>query len=139
MPTPDSPPIAVSPHKVCVLIGMAREFHAKESVSFPESDYASGGEDWAMQVLADHRDDPCYREMHQIISGMDLEEQVNLVALLWLGRGDFAAEEWAEALEEARGRLSSHTADYVIGTPLAADYLEEGLSALGYSCEGITE
>lgn len=135
MAVPEGTELAVSLDKVCFLIGMAREFHAKEEVVFPE-DPSGPTEDWAMQVLADHSDDPCYREMHSLIAGMDLEEQVNLVALMWLGRGDFSAEEWSEALEEARDRLSAHTAEYLIGTPLVADYLEEGLSLLGYSCEG---
>ena len=28
-----------------------------------------------------------------------------------------------------------HTTDYLIGTPLLADYLEEALAAFGHSCE----
>ena len=28
-----------------------------------------------------------------------------------------------------------HTADYLLGTPLRADFLEEGLSQFGRSCE----
>jgi hypothetical protein len=30
---------------------------------------------------------------------------------------------------------SAHRADYLLGTPLLGDFLEEGLSMLGYSCE----
>ena len=96
-------------------------------------------DDWARQVLADHQDDPSYQELHELIDAMDVEEQISLVALMWLGRGDYSIEEWSEALQEARDRLTAHTADYVIATPLVADYLEEGLSAFDYSCEGITE
>lgn len=134
----DQPELAVSPDKVCFLIGRAREFHAKEEVVIPEEPTGSA-EDWARQVLADHRDDPSYRELHELIDAMDVEEQINLVALMWLGRGDFSTAEWSEALQEAGERLSAHTADYIISTPLVANYLEEGLSALGYTCEGITE
>ena len=53
---------------------------------------------------------------------------------MWLGRGDFGVEEWESALQQAREAWTPRTADYLIGTPLVADYLEEGLSELGYSC-----
>jgi hypothetical protein len=107
--------LAVSPDKVCFLIARAREFHAKEDVVIPEEPMGSA-EDWARQVLADHRDDPSYQELHELIDAMDVEEQVNLVALMWLGRGDFSTAEWSEALQEAGERLSAHTADYIIAT-----------------------
>jgi len=126
--------LGISPDKVCFIIQKAREFHAKEEVVIPEEP-SSPTDDWALQVLADHANDPCYQEMKYLIEAMDEEEQVNLVALLWLGRGDYSADEWAAALSEARSNLSNHTAEYVIGTPLVADYLEEGLYELGYTCE----
>jgi hypothetical protein len=134
----DIPALMVSPDKVCFLIDLAREFHAKENVVIAEVP-ASPADDWARQVLADHTDDPCYREFHELIDAMDVEEQINLVALIWLGRGDYTIDEWDEALQQARDSLSEHTAEYVISTPLVADYLAEGLSAFGHTCEGITE
>ena len=124
----------VSPDKVCFIIQKAHEFHAKEEVVIPEEPSAPS-DDWALQVLADHSDDPSYQELRDLISTMDTEEQVNLVALMWLGRGDYAGDEWDTALADARQRLSSHTAEYIIATPMVADYLEEGLTMLGYSCE----
>ena len=124
----------VRPDKVCFIIQKAHEFHAKEEVVIPEEPSAPS-DDWALQVLADHSDDPSYQELRDLISTMDTEEQVNLVALMWLGRGDYAGDEWDTALADARQRLSSHTAEYIIATPMVADYLEEGLTMLGYSCE----
>ena len=126
--------LELSLDKVCFIVLKAREFHAKEEVVIPEEPW-SPTDDWALQILADHRNDPSYQELKYLIDSMDEEEQVNLVALMWLGRGDYSADEWEEALSEARNRLIAHTAEYIIGTPLIADYLEEGLSAFGYSCE----
>ncbi len=37
--------------------------------------------------------------------------------------------------EEAARAHNDRTAEYLIGTPLVGDFLEEGLSKLGYSCE----
>ena len=55
-------------------------------------------------------------------------------SLGWAG-GDYAKEEWRDAVEEARRIHDEKETQYLIGTPLLADYLEEGLSQLGYSLE----
>ncbi|GAB4238592.1 MAG: hypothetical protein Tsb0032_42920 [Kiloniellaceae bacterium] len=55
--------------------------------------------------------------------------------MTWVGRGDFAAEEWQDALEAAADRKTGPTADYLLGMPLLGDLLEEGFVALGYSLE----
>jgi hypothetical protein len=46
---------------------------------------------------------------------------------MWVGRGDYSLEEWDEALTFAEENWTDHTAGYLIGTPLLADYLAEGL------------
>jgi Protein of unknown function (DUF3775) len=58
-----------------------------------------------------------------------------LLALVWLGRGDYDAENWSEALQQARQTRTSTETAYLLGTPLLADYLEEAVSALGLSLE----
>ena len=119
---------------ICSIIERAREFHAKEAVVIPEQP-GSYSDDWAMQVLADHVDDPTFRELKYTINSLEQEQQANLVALMWIGRGDYSGEEWEEALAQARDRWTERTAEYLISTPLLPEYLEEGLAQLGYSCE----
>jgi hypothetical protein len=126
--------LAVNPETVGYIAAMAREFHAKEEVTIPEEPLSSTS-DWAMQVLADHIDDPTYNELKFTIDDLEPDQQVHLVALMWLGRGTFSIEEWEDALQEAGDSWTNNTAGYLIGTPLLADYLEEGLSQLGYSAE----
>ena len=53
------------------------------------------------------------------------------MALAWLGRGDYTASEWSEALATARERNEGSTARYLAGLPLLGDYLEDGADALG--------
>jgi hypothetical protein len=125
--------IDVNPDTVCFLIGKAREFHAKEQVSIPEAP-TSPADDWALQVLADHLDDFTYQELKTTIDDLDPDQQVCLVALMWLGRGDFLLDEWPEALETAQDAHNARTAEYLIATPLLADYLEDGLNQHGYRC-----
>lgn len=66
---------------------------------------------------------------------MSEDEQIDLVALTWLGRDDNSADDWPAVREEAALAHNDRTAEYLVGTPLSGDFLEEGLSMLGYSCE----
>jgi len=75
-------------------------------------------------------------ELRDAIEGLNIDEREELLALMWLGRGDYDAASWPEALRQARETRTSTEAGYLLGTPLLADYLEEGVSALGLSLEG---
>ena len=126
--------LSLNPETIGYIAMLAREFHAKEQVSIPEQSL-SATSDWAMQVLADHQDDPTYNEIKSMIEDLEPDQQVQLVALMWLGRGTFSIEEWEDALQEAGDSWTKNSADYLIGTPLLANYLEEGLVQLGYTTE----
>ena len=119
---------------LCSLIALAREFQAKEEVVIPETP-ESPSEDWAMQVLADHRDDYCLAEFRGIVTDMSERQRAELVALMWVGRGDFSIEEWEDAVDEALGDFSIRAADYVLAHPMVTDHLEEGLIAMDLSCD----
>ena len=70
-------------------------------------------------------------ELRELIGDLNVDEAAELVALVWVGRGDYAAAEWAEALAAARERPYRHTAKYLLGLPQLADWLEEGLEEIG--------
>jgi hypothetical protein len=57
------------------------------------------------------------------------------LTLAWLGRDDYSANDWPAVREEAARAHNERTAEYLLGMPLLGDFLEEGLSMLGYSCE----
>jgi hypothetical protein len=126
--------INVNPENVRFIIDKAREFHAKEEVSFPEPPL-SPADDWALQALADHQDDLSLLEVKAAIDDLEPDQQIEVVALMWLGRGDFALEEWDDAVEQARSAYNARTAEYLMSTPLVADYLEEALNVQGYENE----
>lgn len=123
----------LNPEIVCFLIDLAKEFHTKEEVSLPESS-SSPSDDFATQVLADYESDPTYQELVTQIEDLEPDQQITLVALMWLGRGDFSLDEWDDALEQATAEHNERTADYLIATPLVADYWREGLNIHEYSC-----
>jgi hypothetical protein len=71
--------------------------------------------------------DPAFAELKATIDDLDPDQQVSLVGLMWLGRGDYTLDEWDKVLADAGDSWNERTAEYLIGTPLLADYLTEGL------------
>jgi hypothetical protein len=126
--------LATNPETVCFLISKARVFHGKEDVVLPDT-VDSPADDWGRQVLADHGDDAVFQEFKATMEDLEPDQQQEVVALMWLGRGEFDADEWESALEEARDSWTPYTAEYLIAHPQLADHLLEGLDLLGYSCE----
>jgi hypothetical protein len=130
----DETTITISPEKVCFVIIKAKEFDAKDEVSEPDPG-SNPSDDKDAAVLEDHEDDPVVEELTSLINSLSEDEQVDLVALAWLGREDYSASDWPAVREEAARAHNERTAEYLLGMPLLGDFLEEGLSMLGYSCE----
>ncbi|MGQ7793706.1 DUF3775 domain-containing protein [Faunimonas sp. B44] len=131
---PAAADLAISPDKVCYIIARAREFDAKvEPVDTASA--SNPADDTNIDVLEDNADDPTLQELSGAIAGLNEDETVDLIAISWIGRGDFEADELEEARQLANERHRRNSARYLTGMPLLGDYLEEGLSALGFGCE----
>lgn len=129
-----APILSISPEKVCFFVLKAREFDVKDVVTDPNSG-SNPTDDAMISVLEDHPDDPTQQELRSFIDALTEDEQIDLVALTWLGRGDGTIAEWDELREEAARLHNNRTAAYLLGKPMLADHLEEGLSQFGRSCE----
>lgn len=135
-PTEDGPTLTIAHDKVCFIIIKAQEFDAKDVVTEPDTG-SNPTDDMMISVLEDHGDDSVQEELTSFISDLSDDEQIDLVALAWLGRGDYTLEDWPTVREEAaraHAEHGEHTARYLLGMPLVGSYLEEGLSLFGYSC-----
>jgi len=120
--------------KLAYIITKAREF----DVQVPPVDDDSGSnpsDDAEWDVLEASADNPAHQELVDALNSLTDPERIEVLALTWLGRGDYGKEDWREVLEEARRIHDEKETEYLVGTPLLADYLEEGLSQLGYSIE----
>lgn len=106
----------------------AREFDVKD-VDTSNGDGDDAPEAW--DVLEDRPDDPTEAELRSWIGDLSDTQKAELVALMWLGRGDGDAEGFADLVEQARAARTGPTADYLLGEPQLAALLEEGLEALG--------
>jgi Protein of unknown function (DUF3775) len=129
-PEVPAPALAISPEKVSYIIAKAREFDVKDVVTDPDSS-SNAADDAMLSVLEDHKDDPVVAEIRAAIFALNVDEQIDLVTLAWLGRGDGGVEDWDDLRAEAARAHNRRTASYLLGIPLLSDYLEEGLSQLG--------
>jgi Protein of unknown function (DUF3775) len=123
--------------QLAYIIEKAREYDAEVPADNGETEGSSAIDDDEREILEDTSDNPTEQELRDAIDGLNLDEREELLALMWLGRGDYSAENWKEALRDARQTRTESETDYLLGTPLLADFLEEGLSALGLSLEGL--
>ncbi|MEX1661555.1 DUF3775 domain-containing protein [uncultured Thioclava sp.] len=107
--------LSISPAKIATVILRARKFDA----GLPGSGHG--------------------RELRSFIATMNEDEQASLTAVMWIGRETFDASELDEAIATAKAEATAPTEDYLMGIPMLADYLEDGLSALGVSLEEAEE
>jgi Protein of unknown function (DUF3775) len=132
---PDNvPDLSISAEKLCFIIAKAREFDAKDVVTDPD-DSSNPTDDGMVSVLEDHKDDPVVQEIAALVHSMSVDEEVDLVTLAWLGRGDGTLDDWDDLRAEAARAHNRRTVSYLLGMPLLADYLQEALSQFGISCE----
>lgn len=125
--------LAVSPEKAFFIVVKAREFDEQVAPTDPDSG-SNPTDDRSVDVLEEQADNPVVQELQAAFAGLNVDELLDLLALTWLGRGDFGS--FAQARQEAEDMREKHIPRYLLGTPLLGDYLEEGLSQLGYSLEG---
>jgi hypothetical protein len=125
------PELSISPEKVAFLIEKAREFDVKEAASDPESG-SNATDDDMIDVLMDSGKDPVVREIKGFIRALTEDEQIDLVTLMRLGRGDGGIDDWDDLRREAADQHAGRsTARYLLGEPMLGDFLAEGLDAFG--------
>ncbi len=130
------PELAISADKVAFIIEKAREFDVKESGSDPDSG-SNPADDGETDVLEDTASDPVASELSGFIRAMNEDEQLDLVTLMWLGRGDGTVDEWSDLRRRAAEARAEYKAprreavQYLLGEPMLGDLLAEGLDELG--------
>lgn len=128
--------LEIAPEKVAHVIIKAREYVVKVGAWNSSPEEGDAAED-PESILEDFAADPTRAELTGFIRMLNQDEQASLVALMWVGRGTFEAEEFEEAVDTARAEHANATARYLLGVPLLANYLEDGLEKLGFSVDDI--
>lgn len=122
---------------VCALIRLARILETKVDVVEPDRG-SNPTDDRARGAIEDDGDDPTAGEVARVIDELDVDAAAELVALFWIGRGDFSSDELDDAVAQARGSDFRTTSRYLIGQPLLAEHLDAGLAAFGLACNEAT-
>src|SRR5262252_946666 len=125
--------LAIPLERLAFIVAKARGFDAEVPAEPDAATGSDGPDDDEREALLDTPDNPAEQELRDVIDGLGMAERREVLALMWLGRGDYDAQSWPEALRQARETADENLTDYLIGTPLLGDYLEEGASALGLS------
>ncbi|MDP6708288.1 MAG: DUF3775 domain-containing protein [Alphaproteobacteria bacterium] len=133
----------LKPEIPCYIIFKARQlFMAEDVLEAAEDDEGSGVESSNIdeegldyEVHEEHERDPIFTDLKNFIDELPADDQCQLIALAWLGRGDGGSDEWQELVNLAQERRSDHTAAYLLNMPLLADHLENALDAFDISCE----
>lgn len=122
--------LEISPRKVARVIIRARELDAKVARWDGPGDDAD-----ADTILESRGSDGTESELRSYIADLNDDEKASLVAVMWIGRDTFTADDLEEAIQTAKDEASAPTEDYLLGAPLLSDYLEAGLEALGHDVE----
>ena len=127
----------INTDKVCFVIVKARQVDLAEGE--PVLDGSNETDDQFSSAYAESGRLSPLAEAQAFVRSMNEDEQCELEARCWVGREDFLPEEWDAAVAEARSRREQPTSDYLLGMPLLADYLEEGLAKFGLDCRGFED
>ena len=89
-----------------------------------------------LEAIADEAENPHENvlddELEGLIRGLNVDAKHDLLALIWVGRGDYEARDWAAARRAAREAEPFDVADYLEELQMGSDYIEDALEAMGY-------
>lgn len=131
----DDVDLGISLETVATVVDHARAIQATE-----ETDPAQLSEDENSEaaLLQENPDDLTEQSLREFIDGLNEDEQAALIALAWVGRGDYGAEDWEEAVRLAAERNETGEAGtYLLGMDMVGDLLAEGVAAFGLSIEDV--
>lgn len=122
--------LSVPIETLAFIIEKAREFDAEVEIDDPDSG-SNPADDNQLAILEASTDNPAEDELSAALAGLNEDGLAELLALVWVGRGDFDNQSWGEALNGARATRNKRIVSYLLGTPQLGDLIEEGLAELG--------
>jgi hypothetical protein len=127
---------------LCRIILRAREAEAQVPAADADDaadnvdDFDDEG-DQALSVLEDELNSGVEEELRAILDDLADDQLAETLALAWVGRGTYDSSEWDEAYAEASEADPEAAIDELMDMPLLASYIDAGLAAFDYSCEGV--
>src|SRR5215472_7169150 len=110
--------------RLAYIVAKAREFDAEVPAEPDAATGSDGPDDDEREVLFDIPENSTEQELRDAFDGLGAAERQEVLALMWLGRGDYDAATWPDALRQAAETADANLTDYLVGAPLLGDYLE---------------
>jgi hypothetical protein len=126
----DSPSLSIMSDYLARLIVKVRGLQAREAEVDPKPG-SNPADDQMRDALQKTQGDLSREEVREELQGLNDRQQAELVALMWIGRGDAEPEEWEQTVELARQLKETPTPSYLLKHPLVAEHWEEGAAKLG--------
>ena len=131
---------------LCRIVLRAREYEAQTPSDYDADEAADNVDDedeGALSVLDDSINDSVEEELRSIMEDLGEDQLIEVLALCWVGAGNYDASDWDEALQDAQDMHddggSEGVIDELLDMPLLPSVLEAGLAAFDLSCDGIGE
>jgi len=132
----DEVDLGISLETVATVVDLARAIQGTE-----ESDLDAGEDgDTTSEAgfLREQPSDLTDDALREFIDDLNEDEQAALIALAWVGRGDYGSEDWADAVRLAAERNEGQdAASYLLNMDMVGDLIAEGVAAFGLSIEDV--
>ena len=129
---------------LCRIVLRAREYEAQTPSDYDADEAADNVDDedeGTLSVLDDSINDSVEEELRSIMEDLGEDQLVEVLALSWVGAGNYDAPDWDEALQDAQEMHddagSEGVIDELLDMPLLPSVLEAGLAAFDLSCDGV--
>ena len=124
---------------LCRIIIRARENEAQVASNYDADEVAENvdgdDDDEAYSVLDDDINTSVEEELMGILEDLAEDQQAEVFAFVLIGRGDFDATDWDEAIEAAADE--SDIVEALMETPMLASMLESGMASFDLDCDGV--
>jgi hypothetical protein len=131
-----APQLTLKPDEAFFILLKAREFDEEADRSDSDPD---AGEDTDQGIADGAAGWETLAELAGALRSLNDDARLDLIALIWIGRGDFALSEWSDARHAAADIGRGRFVRYVTGIPVVSDYLDEAFSQVGWSFEQYME
>ena len=133
-PDDDEVDLGISLETVATVVDLARTMQGKEET---DADQVTEDANSEAALLQETPDDMTDAALRLFINELNEDEQAALIALSWIGRGDYGSEDWDEARSLAAERNESDAASYLLDMEMLGDLLAEGVASFGLSIEDV--
>jgi uncharacterized protein DUF3775 len=122
--------LSIDPDYLRHLIVKVWSFMAKEDTDFPDDGSNPIDDEMPPGALQEEEGDLSREEVIEEIQGLTPRQRAELVALMWLGRGDAEPEEWDDLVARAIERREVPTENYLLDHPQLAEHWLDGMERL---------